>query len=259
MIGWIYFIIIIFANSIGAISGMGGGVIIKPLFDTLGFHDVLAISFYSTIAVLTMSIVSTIRQVQNGIKVNWVFAILLSVGSVLGGIVGSLGLDSLVQVVSSEKMVSFIQIILIILTLFFSYFYSKYQWKGYCFTNHILIFLCGLFLGSIASFLGIGGGPLNVALLMLLFSVPIKEATVYSIITILFSQLSKVITIKMNTGFSSFDLNLLYYIIPAGIIGGLLGAYLSKKISSNHVAKIYQIVIIGILVVNFYNTWKLFL
>jgi len=206
-----------------------------------------------------MSIVSTIRQVQNGIKVNWLFAILLSVGSVVGGIIGSLGLDNLVKVVPSEKIVSFIQIILIILTLFFSYFYSKYQWRGYHLKNNLFVFLCGLFLGSIASFLGIGGGPLNVALLMLLFSVPIKEATVYSIITILFSQLSKVVTIKMNTGLGSFDLNLLYYIIPAGIIGGLLGAYLSKRISSDKVANIYQIVIIGVLIVNFYNVWKLFL
>jgi len=259
MIGWLYFLIIIFANSIGAVSGMGGGVIIKPLFDTIGFHDVLSISFYSTIAVLTMSIVSTIRQVQNGIHVKWKFALILSFGSILGGILGSLGLNDLVANVSSKNVVSLIQIILIMATLIFSYVYSQSHWKTYHLNKSFSILGCGLFLGAIASFLGIGGGPLNVALLMLLFSVPIKEATVYSIITILFSQLSKVVTIQLSTGFSQFDLSMLWYIIPAGISGGFMGAYLSKKISSDKVAKIYRIVIIGVLIVNLYNAVNLFL
>lgn len=259
MVGWIYFFIIIFANSIGAVSGMGGGVIIKPLFDTLGFHDVLSISFYSTVAVLSMSIVSTIRQAQNGIKINWSFALWLSFGSVLGGIFGSLGLDKLVGIMPSEKIVSLVQIVLIVATLLFSYAYSKKHWRGYQLNSTISILGCGLFLGAIASFLGIGGGPLNVALLMMLFQVPIKDATVYSIITILFSQLSKVITISVSTGFSQFDLSLLMYIIPAGIIGGFLGAYLSKIVSSEKVTTIYQFVIIGVVLVNFYNAYKLFL
>ncbi|MGX4685648.1 sulfite exporter TauE/SafE family protein [Vagococcus sp. JNUCC 83] len=259
MIGWVYFFIIIFANSIGAISGMGGGVIIKPLFDMLGYHDVLSISFYSTVAVLSMSLVSTARQVQNGIKISWPFALSLSLGSVLGGILGSLGLDKLVSIMPSEKIVSLIQIILIVSTLIFSYAYSKSQWKSYHFKSLLSIILCGVFLGAIASFLGIGGGPLNVALLMMLFSVPIKDATVYSIITILFSQLSKIITIQLSTDFSHFDLSLLVYIIPAGMIGGLLGAYLSKKVSSEKVTMIYQFVILAVLLVNFYNAYKLFL
>ncbi|MCZ1638388.1 sulfite exporter TauE/SafE family protein, partial [Enterococcus faecium] len=33
MIGFIYFIVIVLANTVGAVSGMGGGVLIKPIFD----------------------------------------------------------------------------------------------------------------------------------------------------------------------------------------------------------------------------------
>ena len=36
MIGIIYFIVIVLANTVGAVSGMGGGVLIKPIFDFLG-------------------------------------------------------------------------------------------------------------------------------------------------------------------------------------------------------------------------------
>ena len=45
MTGVLYFIIIILANTIGAISGMGGGVLIKPVFDAIGAHSVPAITF----------------------------------------------------------------------------------------------------------------------------------------------------------------------------------------------------------------------
>ena len=46
MIGGLYFFVIVIANTIGAISGMGGGVLIKPTFDLIGAHSVVAISFY---------------------------------------------------------------------------------------------------------------------------------------------------------------------------------------------------------------------
>lgn len=35
-----------FASVIGAICGIGGGVIIKPVLDSVGILDVTAISFY---------------------------------------------------------------------------------------------------------------------------------------------------------------------------------------------------------------------
>ncbi len=60
MIGLIYFVVIVLANTVGAISGMGGGVLIKPILDLIGVHSVAGISFYSTVAVFTMSIVSTV-------------------------------------------------------------------------------------------------------------------------------------------------------------------------------------------------------
>lgn len=65
MVGIIYAIIIVLANTIGAVSGMGGGVIIKPLFDAIGADSVTTITFYSTVAVFTMSFVSTLGQRKN--------------------------------------------------------------------------------------------------------------------------------------------------------------------------------------------------
>ena len=82
----VYFIVIILANSIGAISGMGGGIIIRPIFDSLGCHSVAAISFYSSAAAFTMSITSTIKQIFNGVKFEVKLALTISLGSILGKI-----------------------------------------------------------------------------------------------------------------------------------------------------------------------------
>lgn len=257
MIGILYFFVILIANTVGAISGMGGGVLIKPIFDLIGAHPLAAISFYSSVAVLTMSVVSTLLQVKNKVDINWPIALLVSLGSMIGGSLGNSAFEMLLAS-SSEAITQTVQIILTILTLGFALIYSwkkGYSWK---LKSKVLFFVVGMLLGFLASLLGIGGGPINVALLMLCFGIPIKEATVYSIITIFFSQLSKVVTIGVTSGFGRFDLSMLLYVIPAAIIGGWLGARVSGVISSEKVNTVYQVVIVIVLLINTYNGIMLF-
>lgn len=257
MIGILYFIVIVLANTVGAISGMGGGVIIKPVFDFIGAHPVAAISFYSTVAVFTMSIVSTLRQMKSGMRFNWKKIAWISVGALVGGMLGNIVFEFLLLVAHDPSTVQLIQILLTILTLLFAFFYSKYNWKNYDLNHIVWYVLCGLILGFLASLLGIGGGPINVSLMMLMFSMPIKEATMYSICTIFFSQLSKLVTIAFSTGFDRYDLTVLLYVIPAAILGGLLGAKSSKILPPEKVTLVFQFVIIIVLIINVYNGWKL--
>lgn len=258
MIGIIYFCVILLANTVGAISGMGGGVLIKPIFDFIGAHSLAAISFYSSVAVFTMSIVSTIRQIQNKIDIKWGLALLVSVGSMIGGILGNSTFETLLSR-TSENSTQLVQIILTILTLGFALIYSRKGDYNFGLKAKSIYFLVGLTLGFLASLLGIGGGPINVALLMLCFGIPIKEATVYSIITIFFSQGSKILSIATTTGFERFDLSMLLFVIPAAILGGWMGAKFSGILSSEKVNKVFQIVIIIVLLINTYNGIQLFI
>ena len=98
---------------------------------------------------------------------------------------------------------------------------------------------------------------MNVSLLMLLFSLPIKEATIYSIATIFFSQLSKIVTIAVASGFARYDLTMLLFIVPAAIIGGLLGNKVRTILSPEKVTLVFQGVIILVLLINFYNGWRI--
>ncbi|MGZ7192251.1 TSUP family transporter, partial [Streptococcus pyogenes] len=77
--------------------------------------------------------------------------------------------------------------------------------------------------GIISVFLGIGGGPLNIALLMMLYSYSAKEAAVYSLAMIFFAQLSKIVI--LGTHLKDYRLNawLVLGIIIFAFIGGLVG------------------------------------
>lgn len=252
-LGALYFTIIVLANTIGAISGMGGGVIIKPVLDLVGVHQVAEISFYAAVAVFVMSMVSTYRQVKNGVKIEWRFAAWVSLGAVIGGFVGTRLLDWFILRLPHEGYAQMIQIILTIITLLFAFFYTKYNQPKWLLQHVGWYLLCGFILGSLASLLGIGGGPINVSLLMMLFSLQMKEATVYSICTIFFSQLAKLVSIGVTSGFAIFDLRLLYFIVPAAIMGGLLGAKLSGILSGDKVTVVFQTVILFVLLINIYN------
>lgn len=249
----IYFLIIILANSIGAISGMGGGVIIKPLFDLIGYHSLTEITFYSSVAVFTMSISSTYKQIKNKIKIDWPKAITVSVGSMVGGVLGNKLFFYLVELFQDEGKVQLIQIILTVISLVLVLIYQLWLDKKLYLKNLVAFFIVGLFLGGFSTLLGIGGGPINVTLLVFCFGLPIKDATVYSIITIFFSQLAKIVGVYVTTHFEIFDLNLLLVIIPAALIGGYVGGLLSGKFSDKMVAKIFIGVVLLVMGINLFN------
>ena len=62
----VFFLICFFASIIGAICGIGGGVIIKPVLDALGVMDVATISFLSGCTVLSMTTYSVIKSKLRG-------------------------------------------------------------------------------------------------------------------------------------------------------------------------------------------------
>lgn len=65
MINLLALIVCFFASVIGAICGIGGGVIIKPVLDSVGILDVTAISFLSGCTVLSMTTYSVLKKKEN--------------------------------------------------------------------------------------------------------------------------------------------------------------------------------------------------
>ena len=64
----IFFLVALGASAVGAICGIGGGVIIKPVLDLLHLETVSAISFLSGCTVLSMSCYSVGKSLLAGEK-----------------------------------------------------------------------------------------------------------------------------------------------------------------------------------------------
>lgn len=88
MLYLIYALVIITATTLGAVAGLGGGVIIKPLLDLVGAHDAATINLYSCVAVFTMCCVSLIKQLRAGFHFDRQMVLSVSAGSLLGGVLG---------------------------------------------------------------------------------------------------------------------------------------------------------------------------
>lgn len=256
MIILIYSVIIIMATTLGAISGLGGGVIIKPLFDAVGFHDMSTIGFYSSVAVLTMSIVAIIKQMKKGFIFNFKMLFWISLGSFVGGVIGE-KIFNMVTYRYDNSTVKMIQGICLGITLvaILIYTLNKNKLKSYNLTSYIYIFVSGFLLGSVSVFLGIGGGPLNIAVLILFFSYNMKEATVYSIATIFFAQISKLGSVIFTNTFLNYDLSLLPFICLSAIIGGFIGTLINQKLDSKKIEKIYLGIILSLIMVSIYNVF----
>lgn len=125
--------------------------------------------------------------------------------------------------------------------------------KSFKITNPICIAAVGLTLGFIASFLGVGGGPINVAFVVLFFSMTVKEAAIYSVGTIFFSQLSKLITLGVTHTIPKCSILTLAVAIICAVAGGILGAKMNKKGNEKVIKTIFTIVVALIALVNFYN------
>jgi len=240
---------------IGAVVGLGGGVIIRPILDAIDYHNVMNIAFLSSSAVLIMAVVSTVKKVQDGTKINALTATLVSVGAFIGGILGNLLLEYFVYVFYPETRVQMIQTIFTIIILTVAVYLTYKNNIRYEITNKIFFPFLGVFLGAAAVFLGIGGGPLNVPVFMILFNLPVKQATAYSIVVIFFSHLFRIITMGFTVGFAYFDLQYLIVIIPAAILGGVIGAIISKKIADDTVRKAFMVTLSIIVLINIYNAY----
>ena len=83
----VFFLVALGASAVGAVCGIGGGVIIKPVLDLLHLETVSAISFLSGCTVLSMSCYSVGKSLLAGEKrVSLNVGTPLAVGAAAGGL-----------------------------------------------------------------------------------------------------------------------------------------------------------------------------
>lgn len=253
-----FFLICICATTLGAISGIGGGVIIKPVLDAVSGMGVSAISFLSGCTVLAMSIVSLLRSRGGDVKVEAKQGTLLAIGGAVGGILGKWLFDAVKSAFGSDAVVGTAQsVLMILLTLgVLVYVLNKHRIRTLRVTNGAACVAIGLALGVLSSFLGIGGGPINLAVLYYFFSMDSKTAALNSLYVILFSQSASFLSTVLQGKVPEFSVPALVVMVVGGVTGGFLGRAVSKRMDNRKVDVLFRWMLLLITAISVYNLWR---
>lgn len=251
-----------FASAIGSVCGIGGGVIIKPVLDALGIMDVASVSFLSGCTVLSMSVVALYGNMKHKtvFRFRKPFAWTITAGSVLGGLLGKSAFRVITGNMENKNRIGAVQAAVLLCLTAATLFYHCRKTGKTAGTGNIsntpLIFAVGAVLGILSSFLGIGGGPMNLAALTFLFSMETKEAALYSIHVILFSQTAGLCATLVTKTVPRFPAAMLFLMSGCGILGAFAGAWMNKKADNQTVDKCFAVLLFVIIAISLYNIFR---
>lgn len=249
----IYLLIALFATIVGSLVGLGGGVIMKPLLQAVSPLDALSINVLSSVTVFFMAMSTLYKRTKADRTLYKAQYLYLIIGSIIGGIIGNSIFSSFLTMFDNDNTVSFIQTLILIVLLIMVVFKHLYVEKLPVFESKVSMVVIGILLSILSTFLGIGGGPINVPVFIGFLGVSILDATYLSILVIFFSQLSNIVIYLTDGTFGIVELLPLLVMIPAAIIGGIAGGKLSQTLEAETVDKLFNITIMSLIVLNVYN------
>lgn len=251
-------LICLFTSIIGTICGIGGGVIIKPVLDSFRIFDVAEISFLSGCTVLAMSLFSVMSiGMKKKSSVNLKGGTVLAAGAAIGGLIGKSTFNLIWTTFDNKNMPGLIQAICLLMITLASFMYmtNKNRIKTHAYSSHVLSVIVGILLGLLSSFLGIGGGPINLVVLFYLFSMDIKTAAANSLCIILISQITSLASAVLTHTIPGFDMLNLLMMVAGGIAGSVIGRMINSKINEKTVEKLYLYMMGIIIIVSIYNVY----
>ena len=255
----LFLIVSLLASTVGAICGIGGGVIIKPVLDLLRLETVSAISFLSACTVLSMSCYSVGRSMLAGERrVALRTGTPLALGAAVGGLLGKQLFTLIRGLFANQNTVGAVQAVCLALitlgTLIYTVNKSRIPTKEI--QNPVACVVIGLALGLMSSFLGIGGGPINLVVLFYFFSMDTRTAAANSLYIILFSQLASVLSSIVTDAVPPFRWTTLLLMVAGGIGGGVAGRALNRRIDVKTVDRLFIGLMVLIIGISVYNVWQ---
>lgn len=252
----LYLIVSFLASIVGAICGIGGGVVIKPVLDMLQMGGASTINFLSGCTVLSMSLYSVGKSMLHKENaVDMATGTPLALGAAVGGVLGKELFSTVKALFANPEMVSGVQAVSLgIITLgTLLYTICKSRIRTHKTSNKAACVGIGLALGVMSSFLGIGGGPINLVVLGYCFGMDTKTAAANSLYIILFSQLASLLATLVTASVPEFRPLALVLMVAGGIGGGIVGRSLNKRMDNHAVDKLFiclMVLIVGICVYN---------
>ena len=244
-----------FAGFTAGLLGIGGGVILVPLFLWLfpvaGFPVDLVVhtAFGTSLAIILPTAISSVLAHRKRGNIIWSMVTFLAIGGVLGSILGS----SLAAILPGEKLkITFgMMQIAVSLKLFFSRksqpvenLIPACKWQ--------LLIIIGAIGGFFSAFFGIGGGVVAVPLMFMVLKIPIRSAVGNSSALIVISSFSAVclyvwygLDEVQNIPFSFGYVNSLVALIvtPLTMVFARFGVALANRISQDKLVKVFAMLL----------------
>lgn len=252
----VLFMVCFLASVVGAVCGIGGGVVIKPVLDAFHIMNVSAISFLSGCTVLSMSMYSVLKRKFSGESyMDFRTGSWLALGSVFGGFLGKWMFSLFSSLGSDRDKIGAVQAacLLVITMGTLGYTLNKDKIATKKVKNPAVCCCIGLFLGAVSSFLGIGGGPVNLVVLFFFFSMTAREAAENSLYIILFSQASSLLSSLLTGSVPAITLIMPVVMVTGGITGGMVGQRWNKKIEEKTVERLLIGLMAVIILICIYN------
>ena len=215
--------LVLLGTSVGVLSGffgIGGGTILVPLLLLLGYETKVAIGISVIQMVFSSAYGSYLNQKKGTLNIYMIFVV--GVGGFIGALLSGFITSELNDEVLELIFLSFA--IFALLRLFFKTKANQAQkdvHKG-------ILFVIGLFLGTLSMSIGVGGSIILVPILVGFLHVPLKQAVSAGLFFVVFSSVAGLIS-------HSFSENLDYVsgviIGSVSLVGVYIGIHLKDKIS----------------------------
>ena len=207
-----------------------------------------------------MSTYSVIKSKLSGKKEVDIATVLpVGIGGAIGGIVGKWLFSFIKSLSDNPNKVGVVQAACLLIVTVFTLVYTVF--KDRITTKKLrglpILILVGLLLGIMSSFLGIGGGPINLVVLFYLFSMTTKEAVITSLYIIFISQIASLATAIITNTVPEFPVKVLVVMVAGGILGGVVGRIVNKKIADKTVDKLFIGLMAVMIAINIYNIFSL--
>lgn len=154
------------AGFVGGLFGIGGGIIVVPsllfIFHLLGFppESIMQTAAGTSLAAMIFTSGSSALAHYKQDGINWTVLRYLAPGMILGSVTGGI----LAHLLPSPRLMDFFALFLCVVGITFLFSSSKelIDHKILRFPSYYFISLIGLFIGSLSSFFGIGGGIVTI-------------------------------------------------------------------------------------------------
>lgn len=250
----ISFLIFILISSLASLVGLGGGVFYVPALIFLGysFNEASTLSLF----LIVVTGVSASLRFRKGGLIDWKMALVMEfftgLGAFVGGITAISFNETFLKILFSTVLFVIAVFILVKkggengiqkpVKTGFGHWVRNFN--GMTYSIPVLLMVIVTFsAGYLSSILGISGGAIKVAAMILLFGIPSKVAVATSSLMVGFTGLTGLLGHLVHT---NIDWKIGLVLIVAVFIGGKLGSKVSMGFSEKTVNNVAGLIYIGL-------------